>query len=160
MQTTRTTGSSLDRMMTLNRVIDHAFGGHWMNEQRLWIPAVDLIEREEAYLLDVELPGVREADIEIVFEQGKLTVRGTRQTVMNAAQESESRIYAAERMSGAFERSIRLPNSIDRDEIAAHFESGLLTVTLPKARTAQPRRIEVQTAAANTAPAAPRPVNN
>lgn len=143
MQTTRTPASSLDRMITLNRVIDNAFGGNWMNEQRLWIPAVDLIEREDAYLLDVELAGVRESDIEIVFEQGKLTVRGSRQTAVGATQVAETRIFAAERPSGAFERTVRVPSSVDRDGITAHFESGVLTVTLPKAKTAQPRRIEI-----------------
>jgi HSP20 family protein len=143
MSTTRSLGSTLDRMMTLNRAMDHALVGGWLNEARAWIPALDLVERKDAYLLYVELPGVRESDMELVFEQNILTIRGAKRTALDSTDVGELRVFTAERTSGAFERSIRLPDSIDRDNVVAQFAGGLLTITLPKAKTAQPRRIEI-----------------
>ena len=143
MQTTRSLGSTLDRMLTLNRAIDHAVAGGWLSESRVWIPAIDLVERKDAFVLCADLPGVRQADIEIVFEQNVLTVRGMKHSATDSTASSEARIFTAERPSGAFERGIRLPDSIDRAHIVAEFADGVLTVTIPKAQAAQPRRIEI-----------------
>lgn len=140
---TRSLTSTLDRVMTLNRVMDHALSGGWLNETRVWIPAVDLVERKDAYLAYIELPGVRESDVEIIFEQNVLTIRGAKRTAIDPASPEELRVFTAERASGAFERSIRLPDSIDRTGVAAEFAGGVLTITLPKAQAAQPRRIEI-----------------
>jgi len=58
------------------------------------------------------------------------------------------RVFAAERVSGGFERSLRLPEFVDADKISADFTNGLLTITVPKAQAAQPRKIEIKTAPA------------
>lgn len=74
-----------------------------------------------------------------------LTIRGTKRPSIDANTEGELRVYAAERVTGTFERSIRLPKFVDGEHISASFSNGLLTVSVPKARAAQPQRIEIKT---------------
>ena len=143
MLTNRTLNSTLDRMLTLNRALDEAFSGSW-TENRVWVPAVDVVETKNAYVLYAELPGVDPSQIDIKFEKSVLTVGGAKLPAFDAAKNGEHRIYAAERVTGNFERSIRLPEFVDGDKIAAEFNNGLLTVTVPKAQAAQPRRIEIK----------------
>lgn len=144
MLTTRSFNSTLDRMLTLNRALDQAFNSTW-NDTRVWVPAIDVVEKKDAYLMYAELPGVDLAQIDISFEQNVLTIRGTKHPSIEASNDGELRVYAAERVSGTFERSIRLPEFVDGEHIGASFNNGLLTVTVPKARAAQPRRIEIKT---------------
>ena len=144
MHATRSLSSTLDRMMTLNRAIDQAFNGGWSNEARVWVPAVDVVEKKDSYVLYAELPGVDASQVDISFEQNVLTIRGTKQSAIQATNESELRVYAAERAAGSFERSVRLPEFVDGDRIAAEFTNGLLTITVPKAQAAQARRIEIK----------------
>ena len=144
MHTTRSLSSTLDRMMTLNRAIDQAFNAGWTTESRVWVPAIDVVEKKDAYVLYAELPGVDASQVDISFEQNVLSIRGTKRPVLETTSEGELRVYAAERITGSFERSVRLPEFVDGDRIAAEFNNGLLTVTVPKAQAAQPRRIEIK----------------
>jgi HSP20 family protein len=144
MLTTRSLNSTLDRMLTLNRAFDQAFNST-LNGSRVWVPAIDVVEKKDAYLMYAELPGVDLSQIDISFEQNVLTIRGSKRRSIEASNEGEVRVYAAERVSGTFERSIRLPEFVDGEHIGASFTNGLLTVTVPKARAAQPRRIEIKT---------------
>jgi HSP20 family protein len=144
MLTTRSLNSTLDRMLTLNRALDQAFSST-SNGSRVWVPAIDVVEKKDAYLLYAELPGVDLSQIDISFEQNVLTIRGNKRPSIEASNEGELRVYAAERVSGTFERSLRLPEFVDGEHIGAAFNNGLLTVTVPKARAAQPRRIEIKT---------------
>jgi HSP20 family protein len=139
----RTLSTTLDRMLTLNRALDQAFNAGW-TDSRVWVPAIDVVETQNAYVLYAELPGVDPSQIDIKFEQNVLTVRGTKASAFDAAKNGEYRVYAAERVTGAFERSVRLPEFVDGDKIAAEFNNGLLSVTVPKAQAAQPRRIEIK----------------
>jgi HSP20 family protein len=91
-----------------------------------------------------ELPGVDPPQIDITFEQNVLTVRGTKPSTVQASNDGELRVFAAERVTGSFERSIRPPEFVDGDHIAAEFNNGLLKIQVPKAQAAQPRRIEVK----------------
>src|SRR5689334_12558037 len=110
MLTTRSLSSTLDRMLTLNRALDEAFNSGWNGDAtRVWVPAIDVAEKNDAYLLSVELPGVDQSAIEISFEQNVLTVRGTKRASFDTQSQGELRVYAAERVSGTFERSVRLP---------------------------------------------------
>jgi HSP20 family protein len=145
MQNTRSLGSTLDRMMTLNRAIDQAFTGGWLNEARVWAPAVDVVEKKDAYVIYAELPGVHESQTELVFEQNVLTIRGVKQPSIDLNQAGDLRVFAAGRATGTFERSIRLPEFIDGTSIVAESARGVLTVTVPKAKAAQARRIDINT---------------
>jgi HSP20 family protein len=145
MLTTRSFTSTLDRMMSLNRALDQALSTNW-TDNRVWVPAIDVIEQKDSYVMYAELPGVDPSQIEITFEQNVLTVRGAKPSTVQASNDGEVRVYAAERVTGSFERSIRLPEFVDGDHIAAEFNHGLLKVLVPKAQAAQPRRIEVKPA--------------
>lgn len=142
MLTNRSLGSTLDRMMTLNRALDHAFNAQ-LNEARVWVPAIDVVEKKDAYVMYAELPGVDVSQIDISFEQNVLTIRGNRRSSIDTEKQGEVRVYAAERINGTFERSIRLPEFVDGERIAADLTNGVLTVTVPKARAAQARKIEI-----------------
>jgi HSP20 family protein len=148
MLTTRSLNTTLDRMLTLNRALDQAFSGAWQPDaSRTWVPAVDVVEQKDKYLLYAELPGVNADELEISFEQNVLTVRGTKRSPIDPASQGELRVYAAERVTGSFERALRLPEFVDGDHISADFSNGVLTVTVPKAQAAQPRRIAIRTGA-------------
>ena len=146
MLTTRSRNTTLDRMMSLNRALDQAFSAALTNDSRVWVPAIDVVEQKDAYLMYAELPGVDASQVDISFEQNVLTVRGTKPTLIDTNAEGEVRVYAAERVMGSFERSIKLPEFVDGDRIGADFSNGLLTVTVPKAKAAQARKIEIKAA--------------
>lgn len=147
MVTNRSRTSTLDRMMTLNRALDQAFQSAWTDSgRRVWVPAVDVLERSDAYLVQLDLPGVTQGDIEVSFEQNILTVRGAKRSSTESQDQAELRVYAAERVSGSFERAIRLPEFVDGDRIGAEYVNGVLSVTIPKAQAAQPRKIEIRSA--------------
>lgn len=133
--------NSLDRMLTLNRAFDQAFGA--AAGARVWVPALDVAERGDAYVVHADLPGVSPEAVDISFEQNVLTIRGTKPASHDAQTEGEIRVFAAERVQGSFERSIRLPEFVDAEQIGATFTNGVLTVTVPKAKAAQPRKISI-----------------
>ena len=141
MLTTRSLGTSLDRMLTLNRAFDQAFNGTLGS--RVWVPAMDVAERGDAYLVQAELPGVSPDQVDVSFEQNVLTIRGTKPASFDVANDGELRVFAAERVHGSFERSVRLPEFVSAERISASFANGLLTITVPKAEAAQPRKIVV-----------------
>ena len=87
-------------------------------------------EREDAYVVAVELPGVDIGNIEITFEDGFLTVQGKRRVAFDP---SEERMHRAERRYGAFRRSITLPSSVKPDAIETSTQDGVLQIVLPKA---------------------------
>ena len=142
MLNTRSFGTSLDRMLTLNRALDQAFNG--VGASRVWVPALDVAERGDAYVVHAELPGVSPDQVDVSFEQNVLTVRGTKPASFDVSHDGEVRIFAAERVHGSFERSVRLPEFVDAEHIDANFANGLLTITIPKAQAAQPRKITIR----------------
>lgn len=106
-------------------------------------PAVDIVERNDAYELAIELPGMEEKDIEVTLSDGDLTIRGERQ---GGKEEKTAEYCLRERHFGAFQRSFALPDGVDATRIEASFARGVLHVVLPKtpeARKAE-RRIEVK----------------
>jgi HSP20 family protein len=141
MNTRSPLGSSLDRMLTLNRALEQAFGGATGN--RVWVPAMDVAERRDAYIVHAELPGVNPDQVDVSFEQNVLTIRGNKPASYNTTSDGELRLFAAERVHGGFERAVRLPEFVDADRIEASFANGLLTVTVPKAKAAQLRKITI-----------------
>lgn len=105
-------------------------------------PAADVIEREDAYIVTLDLPGAKESSIELRHERSVLSVQATRQRPEPAA----GRLVRAEFGSVRFARAFRLPpdNTVDASRIGARYACGVLEVTLPKSAAAQPRRIEVK----------------
>ena len=112
---------TLDRMGSLSRVLDQSLADAGSRAAPLWVPALEVAERADAYLVAVDLPGVREDQVELNFENNVLTLRGTRAPRF-AAQDDALRVHLSERHAGAFERSIRLPEYVEGDRIEAQFD--------------------------------------
>lgn len=130
-----------------NHVIDAAFNGWPFTAEgsnpvtSAWVPAVDIFEDAEGIKLAVELPGLAPENVKLTLEDQKLTIRGEKKQL---AEEKTTKVHRYERSYGAFERSFALPNTVDPDRVAAKFENGVLTVTLPKIERAKPRDIAVK----------------
>src|ERR1051326_915622 len=135
MLATRSLNTTLDRMMSLNRVLDQAISGDWQGDStnRVWVPALDVVEKRDAYIVIADLPGVNQSNVELTFEQNILKIRGEKAPMFDVANDGELRVYGSERVTGMFERSVRLPEFVDSDRISAELRDGVLSVTIPKA---------------------------
>jgi HSP20 family protein len=107
-----------------------------------WLPAVDVQEQPDAFVLQADLPGVDSKDIDITMENGLLSLRGRRQSETKQESGGYRRV---ERVSGEFFRRFTLPDSADPEAISAQMTNGVLTVRIAKRAEIQPRRIEVRT---------------
>src|SRR3954462_4523094 len=108
---------------------------------RRWIPAMDLVETEDHFVLRADLPGLGEDDVKLEVEDRVLTVSGERKTEQS---EKADGFYRVERATGAFSRSLTLPEGVDADGIAATFDKGVLEVRIPKPEERKPRRVAIQ----------------
>ncbi|MDR3475465.1 MAG: Hsp20/alpha crystallin family protein [Devosia sp.] len=108
-------------------------------------PAVDVVDKGQAYEITAELPGLDEKDIEVKLAEGTLTIRGEKQ---EDKEEKKKDYYVSERRYGSFVRSFQLPDGIETDKIEASFAKGVLTVSVPKAAQAQKseKKIDVKAA--------------
>ena len=145
----RSLSSTLDRMLTLNHALDEALASSWngsgsAGSGRLWIPALDVVEKQDAYLMAFDVPGVTPEAIDISFEKNVLTVRGQKPLGFDLEKEGEVRVHMAERVGGEFERSVRLPEHVDSEKITAEFRNGVVLLTVPKAQAAQARKIHIK----------------
>lgn len=127
-----------DRM---NRLFSDAFSRTAGEEATgAWLPAVDIYEQGDNLVLQAEVPGVGRDDLDVRVEGNVLTLSGERKQQKEIKDEQFHRL---ERSYGKFVRSFTLPVGIDTDRIKAEFRDGLLTLTLPKAEEAKPKRIKV-----------------
>ena len=117
-----------------------ARGGNGGSGARRWIPAMDLVEAGEHFVLKADLPGVTESDVNIEVENNVLTVSGERKT---EHEEKHEGYYRLERATGAFARSLTLPEGIDPDAVTATFDNGVLEVRIPKPVQAKPRKVQI-----------------
>ena len=130
----------------MDRLFAQALGlhGQWQSatgaSTPAWAPALDIAERTDAYLVTVELPGVKLDDLEITLEDGLLTIQGERHFAHDS---SEEQFHRVERSSGAFRRSITLPAHVEADAVEASMEDGVLRILVPKAEEAKAKRIPV-----------------
>ena len=125
----------------VERMFQQVFGGSRTSSAGAWSPALDVEETEDHFVLHVELPGVSPDDVEVNFEENVLTVAGERRFYEERDAEGFRRV---ERHFGRFHRAVRLPDRVDAEHIDAAYKDGLLTITVPKAEEAKPRRIEVK----------------
>jgi HSP20 family protein len=105
---------------------------------RRWHPAMDLVETDEHFVLRADLPGVDENDVKVELEDNVLTISGERrheQEVKNGG------YYRIERASGAFARTLTLPEGVDAEAVQASFDKGVLDVRIPKPAERKPRRV-------------------
>jgi HSP20 family protein len=107
---------------------------------RRWIPAMDLIETGEHFVLKADLPGMSESDVNIELEKNILTISGERKTQL---EEKHEGYYRLERSSGTFSRSLTLPEGIDAGGVTASFDNGVLEVRIPKPEETKPQRVQI-----------------
>jgi HSP20 family protein len=103
-------------------------------------PAVDVVEKENEYQITAELPGLDEKDIEVNIADDVLSIRGEKK---EGREEKAKNYHLSERRYGSFQRTFQLPSGIDADKIAAAFQKGVLTVTLPKTPEAQKKEKKI-----------------
>ncbi|AFG36571.1 Hsp20/alpha crystallin family protein [Spirochaeta africana] len=113
-------------------------GGRWSDVY----PRLDVVEREDAYDIYADLPGVRREDVDVSLTSNVLTIKGTRHS---ETREKEAGVTREE--SGSFERSITLPEGIDGEKVAARMENGVLSLHIPKSAAATARKIQISDAA-------------
>lgn len=133
-----------DLRREIDRVFDSARTGlpFGANGQSQYLPAMDIEETSDNIRLTLEVPGVSPEDLEISIENNLLTVTGEKRFRRDSGKEREGS-HLIERRYGRFERSVMLPEAVDADSIAAHFENGVLTVELPKSARSRRRTIAI-----------------
>ena len=130
----------------MNRLFNTVFdgpgaGGNGVSgTMRRWMPAMDLVESGDDFVLRADLPGMSEEDVSIELEDSTLTISGERKT--EHEKEGEG-FYRVERATGAFSRSLTLPKGVDADAVTARFDRGVLEVRIPKPQERKPRRISI-----------------
>jgi HSP20 family protein len=107
---------------------------------RRWIPAMDLVETQDDFVLRADLPGLSENDVKIELEDNVLTISGERKA---EHEERKEGYYRVERASGSFSRSLTLPEGVDPASVSAHFERGVLEVRVPKPEQRKPRKVAI-----------------
>jgi HSP20 family protein len=111
-----------------------------------WAPVVDVNESASDVGITVELPGIDPSAVEITYEGDVLTVKGEKKSTRKEG-DTETRYHLVERTFGSFTRAFRMPKGLDDSKIDAQYANGVLTIRVPKAAVAAPRKIEIKTAA-------------
>lgn len=106
-----------------------------------WTPALDLYQNNDNVVAVIELPGMRKEDIDISLHDGMLTISGERKDESKSNGDQDA--ARSERFVGKFRRSISLPTQVESNKVSATYKDGILTVTLPKAEEAKPKKIQV-----------------
>ncbi len=108
-----------------------------------WLPAVDIREEDDRFVLQADLPGVDPDAIQVTMDDGVLTLTGSRESESSDEQGSYKRF---ERVSGTFKRRFTLPDTTNGEEISAETRHGVLEVSIPKQAKPKPRKINVRSA--------------
>ncbi|HEX2398245.1 MAG TPA: Hsp20/alpha crystallin family protein [Solirubrobacteraceae bacterium] len=127
----------------MNRLFNTFFGDAPAGEAgnfRRWVPAMDLVENDDDFVLRADLPGMSEDDVSIELEDNVLTVSGERKSEQEERREGYRRV---ERSSGRFSRTLTLPEGVDPNAIQASFDRGVLEVRIPKPEERKPRRVAI-----------------
>jgi HSP20 family protein len=127
----------------MNRMMDMAWNKEFGEELKegVWQPPVDIYEDEQSVIIKAEIPDVDQKDIDVRIEDNTLTLKGERK---HSSEIRKENYYRVERSFGQFQRSFSLPQSIDRDNIQASCDKGVLTITLPKKEEKKPKQITVE----------------
>ncbi len=115
-----------------------------------FVPAVDIYEDEHKLMLKLEVPGVKQDDLDIRMENQTLTVKGERKF---EAEEKEENFHRIERRFGSFVRSFTLPQTVDGNAISAKYDAGVLSIELAKKEAAKPKQVKIEVAGAAKQPA-------
>ncbi len=129
----------------MNRLFNDFFGGREGESDELtlstWLPSVDVIENDDAFVIEAELPGMTKDDIKISIANDVLSIRGEKKI---EKEDKKKSYYRMERSYGSFSRTFPLPGNVKTDKIDAEFKNGVLIVTVPKSEEAKPKQIDVK----------------
>ncbi len=134
-------------LLSIQNEMNRLFGRTYGNEPSeaefngAWAPAVDVFQRDDRFVVVAELPGMNSGDVDITVEENILTIRGERKFYDSV---NEDNFHRVERRFGQFIRRIGLPQHSDTTKVEASMTDGLLTIEVPKAEQAKPKRIEVK----------------
>jgi HSP20 family protein len=131
--------TSLDQVDNVSRWFDDMFVD--FPSGRSAVPAVDVRETESEFLMEVDLPGLTEKDIDVKLDNSLLTVSSKKE---ERKEEKKNGYLVRERRNASFARSFVLPEEVDREKIGAEFKNGVLHLTFPKVPAAKPKTIEVR----------------
>lgn len=141
----------VDLQREMNRLFDDVFGRETGGalpstgmEPSMWMtPQIDVSETDTELRVSVDIPGVTQEDVDVTVEGDILSIRGEKRA---ETEEERGNYHVSERSFGRFQRSIQLPFAPDHDQVRAHFDRGVLAITIPKTEQAQQRgrRIEVK----------------
>ena len=128
----------------LNRLFGRTYGGgeSGAGTSGGWVPALDVYETQDRFVVAVELPGIDPADVEVSVEDSTLSIKGQRDFFYKDA--SEESVRRIERRYGQFTRSLTLPPTANAEKVEATFDKGVLTIQVPKREEAKPRKITVK----------------
>ncbi len=114
----------------------------WLRDEMepSFYPPINAWEEGDAIKVEVEIPGVKLEEVEVSFDNGELTLKGEKKFEGN----DSATLHRRERLYGTFTRTLRLPWEVMADKISAELKDGVLTVTLPKAEAAKPRKVAIK----------------
>lgn len=132
----------------MQREFDRMFGNFFPNlglsatpdQTASWAPRIDVVETEDAFLFEFDIPGVEKDDIHVNLHDGVLTVNGEKQSRELSENDDVVRV---ERFTGHFYRSFSIPTALDDKKIEANYANGVLSLRLPKAEESKPRKIKI-----------------
>jgi len=104
-------------------------------------PALDVVENENEFVVNCELPGMTEKDIDVSLASNVLTLKGNKS---DEREVKNGKYYRKESQSGSFQRTLPLPSQVDADNIKAEMHDGILTISIPKTEEAKPKQISVE----------------
>ena len=110
-------------------------------EELGWTPSVEVYEKGDNFVVRAELPGMKKEELDISVLGDTLTIKGERKTESEVKEED---YYRCELCYGKFSRSVALPTAVEVGKVEANYENGILQITLPKAKEAKPKKIEVK----------------
>jgi HSP20 family protein len=105
-----------------------------------WSPAIDVVEKDDKFVVKVELPGVKEEDVDVSVAGDMLTISGEKR---EETEQKKKGYYYSESSYGSFSRSVTVPSTVNGSKIEANFDKGVLEITLPKAAEVKPKKIKV-----------------
>jgi HSP20 family protein len=108
--------------------------------RRSWVPAIDLVEEGDSYVVRADIPGVRQDDVKVEVQDGVLTISGERGS---RTEDKQAGSYRLERTFGSFSRSLTLPEGVEADAIEARYDAGVLELRIPKPAERKPHRVTI-----------------
>ncbi|MFQ5604801.1 MAG: Hsp20/alpha crystallin family protein [bacterium] len=124
-----------------DRFIDHFFSDHFLPTAAVFEPKIEVKENKKDFTIQAELPGLNKDDFKLTIEGDVMTLEGEKKY---EHEQKGDHFYRSERSYGAFKRAFRLTDAIDKKKISADYKNGILTITLPKSKTAVPKQIEIK----------------